>query len=482
MAYKDLQDFINHLDEKGLLKRINTEVDSELEITEIADRVSKQYGPALLFEKVKNSPYPVLINAMGTYERMSMALGVEKLDDIGEGIEEFIDMSNYLGLMKKIQSLPRLARMATVFPIKLPTKGACQEVIEEDPDLSTLPVLKCWPGDAGRFITLPLVITKDPETHIQNMGMYRLQVYDKNTTGMHWHLHKDGREIYDKYKKIGGRMPVSVALGCDPAITYSATAPLPKMIDEMMFAGYLRKAPVKLVKSITNDLYVPADAEFIIEGYVDVNEDLKLEGPFGDHTGYYSLADYYPVFHVTCITHKKNAVYPTTIVGKPPMEDCYMGKATERIFLPLLKMQHPEIIDFNFPLEGVFHNCVIVSIKKRFPGHAKKIMNSLWGMGQMMYTKMIIVVDENVSPQDLSTVAWKVFNNIDAKRDVVISEGPLDALDHASNLPHYGHRMGIDATKKWPSEGHDREWPDDIEMTEEIKELVSRRWAEYGIE
>ncbi|HYE11937.1 MAG TPA: menaquinone biosynthesis decarboxylase, partial [Patescibacteria group bacterium] len=464
MAYKDLQDFIKQLDEKGQLKRINVEVDSELEITEIADRISKQYGPALLFEKVKGSPYPVLINAMGTYERMSMALGVEKLDDIGNGIEEFIDMSNYLGLMKKVQSLPKLARMATVFPIKLPTKGACQEVIEENPDLTTLPVLKCWPGDGGRFITLPLVITKDPETHIQNTGMYRLQVYDKNTTGMHWHLHKDGREIYDKYKKLGGRMPVSVALGCDPAITYSATAPLPKMIDEMMFAGYLRKAPVMLVKSITNELYVPADAEFVLEGYVDVTEDLKLEGPFGDHTGYYSLTDYYPVFHVTCITHKKNPVYPTTIVGKPPMEDCYMGKATERIFLPLLKMQHPEIVDFNFPLEGVFHNCVIVSIKKRFPGHAKKIMNSLWGMGQMMYTKMIIVVDESVSPQDLSAVAWKVFNNIDAKRDVVISEGPLDALDHASDLPHYGHRMGIDATKKWPSEGHTREWPDDIEM------------------
>lgn len=482
MAYKDLPDFIRQLDEKGLLKRIKVEVDSELEITEIADRVSKQYGPALLFEKVKGSPYPVLINAMGTYERMSMALGVEKLDDIGGGIEEFIDMSNYLGLMKKVQALPKLARMTAVFPIKLPTKGACQEVIEENPDLSTLPVLKCWPGDGGRFITLPLVITKDPETHIQNMGMYRLQVYDKNTTGMHWHLHKDGREIYDKYKKLGGRMPVSVALGCDPAITYSATAPLPKMIDEMMFAGYLRKAPVMLVKSITNELYVPADAEFVIEGYVDVNEDLKLEGPFGDHTGYYSLTDYYPVFHVTCITHKKKPVYPTTIVGKPPMEDCYMGKATERIFLPLLKMQHPEIVDFNFPLEGVFHNCVIVSINKRFPGHAKKIMNSLWGMGQMMYTKMIIVVDANVSPQDLSAVAWKVFNNIDAKRDLVISEGPLDALDHASDLPHYGHRLGIDATKKWPSEGHTREWPDDIEMTEDIKKLVSGRWAEYGIE
>lgn len=482
MAFKDLQEFIRVLEEKGELKRIKAEVDSNLEITEIADRVSKKYGQALLFENVKGSKYPLLINAMGTYERMSMALGVDKLDDIGNDIEEFIDISNYLGLMKKFQALPKLARMASVFSLKLPTKGSCQEVIENEPDLDTLPILKCWPGDGGRFITLPLVITKDPENGTQNMGMYRLQVYDKTSTGMHWHLHKDGREIYEKYKKLGGKMPVSVALGCDPAITYAATAPLPKMIDEMMFAGYLRKLPVKLVKSITNDIYVPADAEFIIEGYVDVNEELKLEGPFGDHTGYYSLADYYPVFHVTCITHKKNPVYPTTIVGKPPMEDCYMGKATERIFLPLLKMQYPEIVDINFPLEGVFHNCVIVSIKKRYPGHGKKIMNSLWGIGQMMYTKMIIVVDENVSPQDLSTVAWKVFNNIDAKRDVVISEGPLDALDHASNLPHYGYRMGIDATKKWKSEGHDREWPDDIEMCDDIKDLVSRRWQEYGIE
>ncbi|MBL4932846.1 MULTISPECIES: menaquinone biosynthesis decarboxylase [Clostridium] len=480
MAYKDLHNFVNHLENNNELKRISTEVDSYLEITEIADRVSKEYGPALLFENVKNSKYPVLINAMGTYERMAMSLGVEKLDDIGNDISEFIDMTNYLGLMNKFKSLPRLTRLATVFPIKLPTKGACQEVIEMDPDLSTLPILHCWPQDAGRFVTLPLVFTKDPETETQNVGMYRLQVFDKNTTGMHWHLHKDGREIYEKYKLKGGKMPVSVALGCDPAITYSATAPLPKMIDEMMFAGFLRKSPVKLVKSITNDIYVPADAEFVIEGYVDVNEDLRLEGPFGDHTGYYSLADYYPVFHVTCITHKKKAIYPATIVGKPPMEDCYMGKATERIFLPLLKMQYPDIIDINFPLEGVFHNCVIVSIKKRYPGHAKKIMNSLWGIGQMMYTKMIIVVDENVSPQDISTVAWKVFNNIDAKRDVVISEGPLDALDHASDLPHYGYRMGIDATKKWKSEGHAREWPDDIEMNDEVKELVSRRWKEYG--
>lgn len=482
MAYKDLQDFIKRLEEKNLLSKIQTQVDPELEITEIADRISKSFGPALLFENVKGSPYPLLINAMGTYERMNLALGVDSMDDIGKDIGDFIDMSKYLGLMNKFKSLPKLARMASVFPIKLPTKGACQEVIDENPDLTTLPVLKCWPGDAGRFITLPLVITVDPETGIQNMGMYRLQVYDKNTTGMHWHLHKDGREIYEKYKKLGGKMPVSVALGCDPAITYAATAPLPKMIDEMMFAGFLRKLPVKLTKSIKSDIYVPAEAEFIIEGYVDVNEPLKLEGPFGDHTGYYSLADYYPVFHVTCITHKKKPVYPTTIVGKPPMEDCYLGKATERIFLPLLKMQYPEIIDINFPLEGVFHNCVILSIKKRYPGHGKKIMNSLWGIGQMMYTKMIIVVDENVSPQDLSTVAWKVFNNIDAKEDVVLSQGPLDALDHASNLPHYGYRMGIDATKKWSSEGHTRPWPDDIEMTSEIKTMVDRRWKEYGIE
>lgn len=470
MAYNDLQDFIRYLDEKGLLKKINAEVDSELEITEIADRVSKQYGPALLFEKVKGSPYPVLINAMGTFERMSMALGAERLDDIGSRIEEFF------------QSLMSPEKTAEMLPIRLASRGTCQEVIEEDPDLNTLPILKCWPGDAGRFITLPLVITKDPETNIQNMGMYRMQIFDKNTTGMHWHMHKDGREIYGKYKKTDGRMPVSVALGCDPAVTYSAAAPLPKAIDEMLFAGFLRKQPVPLVKSITSDLYVPAEAEFILEGYVDVNEDLRPEGPCANHTGYYSRVDCFPVFHVTCITHKKNAVYPTTIVGKPPMEDCYIGKANERIFLPLLKRQHPEIVDLSSPLEGVFNNCVIVSIQKSYPGHAKKIMEALWDMRQMMHTKMIIVVDDSVSPHEISTVAWKVFNNIDAKRDIVISEGPLDALDHASSLSHYGHRLGIDATKKWPDEGHDRDWPDDIEMSPEIKKLVSRRWTEYGIE
>ncbi|MGX8794769.1 menaquinone biosynthesis decarboxylase [Fusibacter sp. JL298sf-3] len=482
MAYKNLGEFIKKLEALGELKRVTAEVDAHLEITEITDRVSKAGGPALLFENVKGSEFPVLTNAMGSERRMALALGVEDMDAVGTVIEEFMDMSSYIGLMNKIKSLPKLSRLATVFPVKLPTKGACQDVVIDRPDLEKLPVLHCWPKDGGRFVTLPLVFTKDPETQIQNVGMYRMQIFDKETTGMHWHLHKDGKEIYESYKKIGGRMPVSVALGCDPAITYAATAPLPKMIDEMMFAGFLRKMPVKMVKSITNDIYVPAEAEMVIEGYVDVEEPLRWEGPFGDHTGYYSLADYYPVFHVTCITHRKNAVYPATVVGKPPMEDCYMGKATERIFLPLLKMMNPEIVDINFPLEGVFHSCVIIAIQKKYPGHARKIMNAVWGMGQMMYTKMVIVVDADVNPHDISTVMWKVFNNIDGERDIEISKGPLDALDHAAPMPHFGSRVGIDATKKWPSEGHERPWPEDIEMSDAVKSKVAERWAQYGID
>jgi 4-hydroxy-3-polyprenylbenzoate decarboxylase len=479
MSYRDLQEFINTLERKRLLKRINKKVSSDLEITEITDRVSKNFGPALLFENVEDSKYPVLINAFGTSERMNLALEVSELDSIGEEIGDLINISKYNGLFNQIKAIPKLARYAFIFPKKV-FNAPCQEVVEE-PDLEALPVLKCWPEDGGRFITLPLVITMDPETGSQNMGMYRLQVFDKNTTGMHWHLHKDGREIYDKYKKIGGKMPLAVAIGADPATIYAATAPLPKELDEMLFSGFLRKSGIDIVKCITNDIYVPAHSEFILEGYVDVDESYRLEGPFGDHTGYYSLKDLYPVFHVVCITHKRKAIYPTTVVGKPPMEDCYLGKATERIFMPLLKLQMPEVVDMNFPLEGVFHNCVIVAIKKRFPGNAKKVMNSIWGTGQLMYTKMIIVVDENVDPHDLSSVAWKVFNNIDANRDVVISEGPLDALDHASNLPHYGYRVGIDATKKWVSEGHTREWPKEIEMTKDIKDKVTRRWKEYGI-
>ena len=472
MAFKDIQAFMKVLENKGQLKRITAEVDPDLEITEITDRVSKEVGPALLFENVKGSKYPVLINAMGSYQRMSLSLGVDKLEEVEEDIANLINMQNYMKIPNLIKSIPRLTRLLAVLPWKLPIKGACQEVIEYNPDLSTIPVLKCWPDDGGKFITLPLVMTKDPDTGVQNTGMYRMQIYDKNTTGMHWHWHKDGREIYDKYRKLGGKMPVSVAIGCDPAITFSAIAPLPKMIDEMMFAGYLRKWPVKMVKSITNDIYVPADAEFVLEGYVDVNEPLRLEGPFGDHTGYYSLADMYPVFHVTCITHKKNAVYPTTIVGRPPMEDCYMSKATERAFLPLLKMIYPEIVDYSLPFEGVFHNCVIVSIKKRFPGHGKKVMNSLWGMGQMMYAKMIIVVDETINPHDIKAVTKQVFESIDMKRDLVFSEGPLDALDHASANDHYGYRLGIDATNKFKAEGNNIKWNCQVKVSLKLEQYL----------
>lgn len=471
MSYKSLQSFMKKLEKKGQLVRIQEEVDSYLEITEITDRVSKAKGPALLFEKVKGSPYPVLMNAMGTYERMSMALGVKDFKALEKDLEQFLDMSNYMGLMNLAKSAPRLSRLAAVFPIKLPIKGRCQEVIEHNPDLSQLPILHCWPQDGGPFLTLPLVMTVDPETGIQNMGMYRMQVFDRNTTGMHWHLHKDGREIYESYRKRGGKMPVSVALGCDPAITYAATAPLPKMIDEMMFAGYLRKCPVKMVKSITNDIYVPAEAEFIIEGYVDVNEPLHKEGPFGDHTGYYSLEDEYPVLHVTCITHKKKPVYPATIVGQPPMEDCYIGKATERLFLPLIRMISPEIVDIDFPLEGVFHGCVIISIKKRFPGHAKKVMHTAWGMGQMMYTKMVIVVDETIHPGDYEAVAASILENMSPKEDMIYSPGPLDALDHASPQAHYGYRLGIDATKKLPVE-------EGVEKWHEMEALEEENFAE----
>ncbi len=482
MAYKDLQDFIKFLEEKDQLIRITTKVSSDLEITEIADRVSKKYGKALLFENVENSDFPLLINQMGTYERMSMALSCENFAEIENRIDEFIKMADFDGLKNKVKQIPKALSLVNALAIKVP-KGKCQEVVNLDPDLSKIPILKCWPDDGGKYITLPIVITKDPKTGVQNMGMYRMQVYDKKSTGMHWHLHKDGKEIYKNHKEMGiTKMPVSVALGCDPAITYSATAPLPKFIDEIMFAGFIRKKPVSIVKSITNDIYVPASAEFVLEGYVDVTEELKTEGPFGDHTGYYSIADKYPVFHVTCITHRKKPVYPTTIVGKPPMEDCYMGKATERIFLSLLKMQYPEIQNMSFPLEGVFHNCVIVSIKKSYPLHGKKIMSSIWGLGQMMYTKMIIVVDHTVDVSNYSEVIWKVFNNIDAKRDLVISEGPLDALDHASDYPNFGNRLGLDATKKWKEEGYQRQWPDDIEMSDEIKDLVSKRWQQYGIE
>lgn len=449
MTYKDLPKYIEALDKKGLMKTIDVEVDSALEITEIADRVSKAYGPGLLFNNVKGSPYPLAINVMGSYERLQMGFGVKNLDEVAEEIENFMDLSRYTTWIKKFKAIPKLAPLAFVFPRKV-KKAPCQEVIEEA-NLDSLPILKCWPEDGGRYITLPLVFTKDPDNGQQNVGMYRLQVYDHKTTGMHWHLHKDGKEIYEKYRKLGKRMPVSVAIGCDPATIYAATAPMPKMIDEMIFAGYLKKRPIELVKCVTNEIYVPAHAEFILEGYVDL-EELRLEGPFGDHTGYYSLADMYPVFHIEKMTRKKTPIYPTTIVGKPPMEDCYLGKATERIFLPLLKIQCPEVVDMNFPLEGVFHNCVIVSIKKAFPKHGNKTLYALWGLGQMMYTKMIILVDDSVDIHDYKAVIKAIDTNVYMEEHLLVTEGPLDALDHASNKAFQGYRLGIDATIKMASE------------------------------
>jgi len=482
MAYRDLREFIKVLEEKGLLKRVTTEVDPILEITEITDRVSKKYGPALLFENVKGSEIPVLINAFGTYERMNMALGVNSLDEIGAEILTFLQPPELpVSVLDKLKALPKLAQIASFLP-KTVKSGPCQEVVIKDsPSLDKFPILKCWPQDGGRYVTLPLVFTKDPETGHRNVGMYRLQVFDERTTGMHWHIHKNGAENFRKFKSDSRGMEVAVAIGVDPAAVYAATAPLPKGIDEMFFAGFLRKEPVEMTKCATVDLEVPAHAEIVLEGYVDPDE-RKMEGPFGDHTGYYSLADMYPVFHVTCITHRRNPIYMTTIVGKPPMEDCYIGKATERIFLPLFQMLAPEIVDMNLPLEGVFHNCAIISINKTYPGQAKKVMHAMWGMGQAMFTKMIIIVDAHVNVHNVSEVMWKVFNNVDGRRDVVMVDGPLDALDHSSPLPQYGTKIGVDATKKGPMDGHFREWPDDIEMTDEIKRLVDGKWDRYGLE
>jgi len=486
MAYKNLRSFIKMLETKGLLHRIRAEVDPLLEISEITDRMSKSPdgGKALFFEKVKGSAFPVVTNLFGSFERMCLALEVNELDDVAKRIENLLNQAPPKTFLEKIAMLPKLMEFSQYLP-KYIKNAPCQEVIEKDnPDLSKFPVIKCWPhdgqpGDEGRFITLPMVFTKDPETERLNCGMYRIHIFDEKTTGMHWHIHKDGARHYEKYKKLGQRMPAAIAVGSDPAVIYSSSAPLPESIDEMLFAGFLRKSPVEMVKCITNDIQVPANSEMVIEGYLEPGE-TRIEGPFGDHTGFYSPAEPYPVFHVTCITHRDDMIYPATLVGKPPMEDCYMGKATERIFLPLLKLDFPEIKDINLPMEGVFHNFVIISIKKSYPGHAKKIIHGIWGKGQMMFAKLLIVVDDDVDVQNLSYTAWRVLNNVDWKRDVVIAEGPLDALDHAANWPRYGAKMGIDATRKTREEGMMRDWPEEIHMTEEVKRLVDSKWKEYG--
>ncbi|MCI4624559.1 MAG: menaquinone biosynthesis decarboxylase [Candidatus Magnetoovum sp. WYHC-5] len=480
MAYKDLRSFIRELEKRGELLRVTTEVDPVLEIAEINDRVVKKAGPALFFENCKGSEFPCAVNLFGSYERMKLALGVNSIDDIGKEILEIIEPEIPTNLIEKLRALPKLKKLGDFFP-KYVKSGPCKEVIErEKPDLGLFPILKTWPDDGGRFITLPMVFTKDPQTGERNCGMYRMQVYGPATTGMHWHMHKDGARHYRKAEKLNKPLEVAVAIGADPAVIYSSTAPLPEGIDEMLFAGFLRKAPVELVKCETVDIDVPANADIVLEGYVEPFERC-VEGPFGDHTGYYSLKDEFPVFHIKCITRKANPVYAATIVGKPPMEDCYIAKATERIFLPLLKKQLPEIVDMNLPLEGVFHNIAIVSIDKRYPGQARRIMYALWGMGQMSFTKMIVIVDSWVNVQDTSEVVWRIGNNVDPSRDLVVLEGPLDVLEHASRMPAYGGKLGIDATKKLPSEGFTRPWPDDIQMSEEIKKFVDDKWNEYGI-
>ena len=478
MAYDSLRAFVDALDRAGQLHRIDAPVDRHLEIGEITDRIVKAGGPALLFTNVTGSRFPVLTNQFGTASRMAMALGAENLDEIGARIRDLLDLSIPASAVERIGKLLSLAPLAAAIP-KTVASGSCQDVVMNRPDLTQLPVVTTWPLDAGPFITLPLVITSDPKSGRTNVGMYRMQVYNARETAMHWQRHKQGRAHAQAW---GARIPVAVAIGADPAVTYAATAPLPPVVDEFLFAGLLRGKPVKLVQCKTVDLKVPADAEFVLEGFVD-NADLRTEGPFGDHTGVYSLADSYPTFHVRCITHRRNPIYPATVVGKPPMEDAWLGKATERIFLPLLQMVVPEIVDMNLPVEGGFHNLAIVSIKKSYPGQAKKVMNALWGLGHMMMlTRVLVIVDEDVDVQDPRAVAWFVLNNLDAEHDLVTMPGPVDDLDHASYTPAIGVKIGIDATRKNLAEGYTRAWPPDMIMDDGTRSLVTKRWKEYGLD
>ena len=479
MPFTDLQDFIRQLASSGRLSRVSAEVDPELEITEIADRMVKQGGAALVFEHVKGSPYPLAINLFGSQDRACFALDVDSFDDIARRVSSFIPTAAPETLLDKMKLLWSMKDLKNFQPRPV-RSGICQEVVEkEGPLLASLPVLRCWPEDAGRFITLPLVITKHPETGVQNMGMYRMQIIDGRRAFMHWHLHHDGASHHRANLALGRDTEVAVALGCDPATLYAATAPLPPGIDELLLAGFLRNSPVETVKGATVDLMVPACAEFVLEG--TVGAETGIEGPFGDHTGFYSDAGEYPVFTVRAITRRKSPVYPATIVGRPPMEDFYLGKATERIFLPLIKLQLPEIVDINFPLEGVFHNCALVSIRKQYPGHARKVASALWGMGQMMLTKLIVVFDADVDVQSSSGAAWTAFSNVDPERDLFFTRGPLDVLDHASPTAVYGSKLGVDATRKLPAEGHGRGWPEEIRMDDATRELVTRRWKDYGL-
>jgi 4-hydroxy-3-polyprenylbenzoate decarboxylase len=524
LAYDDLRDWIKTLDKAGELKRIREEVDPVLEIAEITDRVSKTGrkggakgsvpgGPALLFERVKGYPgAKVLMNQFGSERRMRLALGVDSLDDIAGRIRTLLEVKSPEGFLEKLKMLPMLADIGKFFPKTIAAKdAACKEVIlRENFSVLDFPVLQCWPRDGGRFITLPCVVTRDPKTGKRNVGMYRMQVYDGQTTGMHWQRQKNAAEhLRERLRAASGgtaadhvrvmaetaggtasitlanvkddRLEVAVAIGTDPATTFAAIVPAPPEVEEFLIAGFLRQKPVELVKCETVDLEVPAQAEIILEGYVKLDE-LRTEGPFGDHTGFYTMEEEYPVFHITCITHRKDPVYAATIVGKPPMEDAWMGKAVERIFLPLMKLTLPEIVDINLPVEAVFHNLIIISIRKSYAGQARKVMNGIWSMGQAMFSKCVIVVDEDCDVQDLAEVTLRVTNNIDPERDIQFTLGPVDSLDHASRLPNYGSKMGIDATRNWAAEGFTRPWPPLIEMDDATKARVDTIWKKLGIE
>jgi len=475
---KDLRAWIELLRAEGELAEVTAEVDPHLEITEIADRTMKGGGPALLFRNVRGSSMPVLINQFGTERRMCLALGVGSLEEVRErvaGVFELLQPPKGLGAV--LDAATTGFRTLKDSKPRIVSDAPCQEVVMAEPDLDALPIMTCWPDDGGAFITLPSVITRDPVTGGRNVGMYRLQQHSRTTLGLHWQIHKDAAA---DWREGAGRMEVAVALGTDPVTAYAGSMPLPKHIDELAVAGVLRNERVDLVRCKTVDLEVPANAEIVIEGYAERGE-LQPEGPFGDHTGYYTPLEPFPVLHVTAITHRRDPIYPSIVVGVPPSEDVWLGKATERIFLPAVQMTLPEVVDYDLPFAGVFHNCCIVAIRKRFPGHARKVMHAIWGTGLLSLTKAVVVVDEWVDVHDYGQVVWQLGANVDPARDVVLSTGPLDQLDHAPNLVAMGGKIGFDATRTWPEEGYPRTWPEVARMTDEVARRVDERWAELGI-
>jgi 4-hydroxy-3-polyprenylbenzoate decarboxylase len=482
VAYRDLRDFLKKLEKKDELVRVSGEIDPILEITEITDRTVKTGGPALLFERPKGSKIPVVTNLVGSERRMNLALEVDSLDEVAERVHSFLDLKSPQGILEKVKMLPKLAEIGSFFP-KSVKSGECQEVVRtEGFSLYDFPILQCWPQDGGRYITWPLVITKNPETGKRNVGCYRMQVFDERSTGMHWQTQKHGAEHYRsaRAKNRQGKLEVAVAIGADPATCFAGILPVPPDLDEFLFSGFMRREPVELVACKTVDLEVPANAEIVLEGYVKLDE-LRTEGPFGDHTGFYSLEGQYPVFHLTCVTHRKEPVYLTTIVGPPPQEDYFIGHAIERIFLPVMKMQYPEIVDVAMPAEGIFQNLMIVSIRKSYPGHARKVMNAIWSLGQAMFTKVVVVVDHDVNVQDSREVVWKALCAIDPERDIEFILGPVDTLDHAARLQDFGSKMGIDATRKWKEEGYVGRWPDEIKMDDATKSRVETLWKQLKV-